>query len=401
MNVSGYSADEVRNAFYYPGCGVDGEPLMRFTHLCRLFVYADWTYGDWSTRALFDCLTQGASGDLVPRGEGRVLRLQNLGLGSLDLPPWLTFPEKEREARQCRLTYGTDRAVELFFDRRIGNGYRRIKVLYLCTEGIAAYCRLFLERQVAPAVLCTRNTFGPGGLSGSWTGLEEPGGTLERLLAACEPKPVFWVRGGNCPALNPGHPSGAKWNSFVQEYDGWNYACAYSLSPGIPGLPEEVSLRGKRRELRLVRKRFKAAEFKSGDALFTSRALSRRLRLPLSTGLEFWPAHLPLDKALQQMEETCRRQGYARALMTPIGREDEGEVFLDWLNGEGPPQYLEVRFVHDLDYADIRGGERAKAKQAKGLELAAQIDQARARPCVSEVKKPSTDTEHKPWWKFW
>ena len=64
---------------------------------------------------------------------------------------------------------------------------------------------------------------------------------------------------------------------------------------------------------------------------------------------------LNLTDALILIERVCSERGFSRAVMTPVGFEDEGVALKEFLRRPGLPVNLDVRFRYDLDLADLRG----------------------------------------------
>ena len=64
-----------------------------------------------------------------------------------------------------------------------------------------------------------------------------------------------------------------------------------------------------------------------------------------------------LPQALDRVDCSCRKHQHRRAIMIPCGYEDEGVFFRDWTAQEGYPEVLEVRFIPEFDFADLRGWE--------------------------------------------
>ena len=60
--------------------------------------------------------------------------------------------------------------------------------------------------------------------------------------------------------------------------------------------------------------------------------------------------------AIQQIESISGKLGFERFAMVPVGREYEGRCLRDWVSQTGSPRFVEIRFEHELDFADLRSG---------------------------------------------
>ncbi len=75
------SDPELRQAFYYPGCGMDLQPLLRFSHLTDLFIYADPQYDEQQVIDRFSRISRDPpfAGRLELLGPGRHVTAEELG----------------------------------------------------------------------------------------------------------------------------------------------------------------------------------------------------------------------------------------------------------------------------------------------------------------------------------
>jgi hypothetical protein len=103
-------------------------------------------------------------------------------------------------------------AREFAFNYTGGSEPRTLKLLYFSDEGLARYCVLYHRRRLAPRFVCTIQS-GPG-FGHGWTMLEQAGGTFERFLLCCDPRPSVWIR-----KVWPGDRVAGYWDRSVAEYD--------------------------------------------------------------------------------------------------------------------------------------------------------------------------------------
>ncbi len=172
----------VREAFfgsrivYYPGSGTDGHPVQLFgsTHSAHCFVYADYGLTQAELESELEDPRHGFLGyhrlariqlreaDLVPRGWTPHVREE-------DLPP-----EPYWFAAVAHAPFGFLKILERDGDFDDKHGPRRLAILFLGADGIAAYDALFCQEhgQSAPFAVVLQdhgfggnyNRFGRGGL---------------------------------------------------------------------------------------------------------------------------------------------------------------------------------------------------------------------------------------------
>jgi hypothetical protein len=58
---------------------------------------------------------------------------------------------------------------------------------------------------------------------------------------------------------------------------------------------------------------------------------------------------------LKEIDKICTKKGISHVITVPQGFEDEGEILLSWVEGEGLPQKLEIMFTDELDFACLMG----------------------------------------------
>jgi len=372
-----------RCSFFYPGCGTDLEPLARFSHLCDSFVYVDWNVGLDNVVASFRAGLRGGRQDsrleLLDDGLDRS-PTDLLGGGPLlgDAAIPVSFPAGFRLTTEETSSY--DRrlgqvlapvrpwAREFTFLRTVGSVVRELKLTYIAAEGLAAYCALYASRGIAPQFLCTIQS-GPG-FGFGWTRLEEPGGTFERLLLACAPRPRVWVRGGRMLGVE-----GGRWPVRIQAHKGWS-ARAYVREGNAPfGSPDPVDIRGEGRTVTLDPRPIGAKDLADFDAAFLPPRLLARWGLPACDNAVAWPdSAASLGECLERIDKVSRDRGFRRVVMVPQGREDEGVLLREWARRGGLPDRLGVHFAGDLDFADLRSGSRRPELEVAYCATAFRVD---------------------------
>ncbi len=175
---------------YYPGCGTDGHPVRVFgsTHSAHCFVYAD--YG--VTQAAVE--QELAHPEHGFRGYHRLTRLQ---LSERDLVPAGWTPhiragevaqDRYRFAAVTADPFGFLEVLERNHDLDDNHGARRLAILFLGADGIAAYDALFCQapgHSVPFAVVLQDH-----GFSGNYDRFGK-GGLLERIAKTCEVVPPW------------------------------------------------------------------------------------------------------------------------------------------------------------------------------------------------------------------
>jgi len=260
-----YNEEELSQSVYYPACGFDFSPLLAFSHISQLFIYADWGVslekvapklkeycGKVSKRLAPDGLKLVEEGLRGGVGWNRGLRQPSperledlppvvnglLSTNGLVAPRETTRPgnfalkRDEKNAFIQKAPCFTPRVGEFTLEKTTGNSKRNIKLLYVVAEGLATYCACYQSGEIAPKILVTVQS--GGGLGEGYVTLEDPRGIMARFLCECERKPLLWVRGrllGSDPSPLPENPRDGLYNKCVRYYRGWNEAvAAFALS---------------------------------------------------------------------------------------------------------------------------------------------------------------------------
>jgi len=361
---------ELRGAFYYPGCGMDLQPLLRFSHLTDLFIYADPQYDEWDVVREFTSILAEPpfAGRLEMIGPGRHVTEQELGR-TAQLPAGMArqLREHEMERRRNFGEIGTLWAREFCFRRHIAGIHRDLRLIYVRGEGLATYSAFYAKPAVSPMFLCSIQT--------TWGGvnvpeaLEAAGGIHEQFLRTFG-GPKIWIRGNwirpnrvRHPPVDEGH-----WNRRVQKYAGWQCfdyehqpifadVAAFTSPDEELNLDPETVINGVTgQSVHLVQKPLEIDELQQFEAAFISPRLYEWFQHHL---VPDYPLHEhgdgSLPEVLDQIRGVAVEHGYQHVVMTGRGYEDEGEYFQQWIAEDDLPMHLEVRFEHDLDLADQRG----------------------------------------------
>lgn len=166
---------------FYPGSGTDGQPVKFFgsRHLARCFIYVD--YGITREHIERELLAHPFAGyrilgrvpasehDLSPGGWTQHLRGDEVGTPPFPVVrPYALFVVLERDA-----------------DRDDAHGPRRLCVLFLCADGVAAYDALFCQGDGNRALAVVLQDHGFGG---NYTTFGR-GGALEMLASRTDSAP--------------------------------------------------------------------------------------------------------------------------------------------------------------------------------------------------------------------
>jgi hypothetical protein len=170
---------------YYPGSGTDGHPVKLFgsTHSAHCFVYADYGKPKFAVEAELE--------HPMHRFQG-YHTLSRLPLAANDLTPGGWAPNfGGLEADRCFADVAPFAFVELLErdqDRDEGHGARRLAILFLGADGIAAYDALFCQQNGPSrpfAILLQDHGFG-----GNY-GPFGRGGLLEGIARRCHAVPQW------------------------------------------------------------------------------------------------------------------------------------------------------------------------------------------------------------------
>ena len=356
------------HTFFYPGAGLDFQPLCRLTHLFDRFIFCDLSVsedafcrvmkniGNWSSSRRCNRPTGGLElvklRRLSPAMIPQVRECRDL-LRRIEMSPDEHFRYwRCHDAWQTGPKWGM--AATLL--RRIGNSQRRITLFYLGTEATVTYLKLFSLRNAAPAAVCLRTHFQDLGVN-DWQSL------LGRAIRISVRKPDMIIGGGG----RPDHPSTWPWRVHWQHFGrGWGIAAKVaSLLP-----PLEAQVLGGTRRVNLVPELLSPTNVGQAKAVLVGRGLSSHvwpqglhvinLGQILDTERGDFPcddevAIQPMDAALQRLAEICRTHGIEHVAAVPFGFEDEGEVLNQWRATDGWPKEITFYCPTHGDFHSLGG----------------------------------------------
>ena len=180
------------SSFYYIAAGFDWEPMLRFSHLCTHFFYANLYY----TKAE---VLQHLQKDLKDSNFLKILSIKEHDdfdeVTHFDLHP--NFRQHFNQASTAFTATEKQNYTEAFVPAlkekqwlleidimRTGEG-RPLKLYYFTGEGLASYIALSHNGACPPKVLCTIQT----------EVLEKSNRLMQRFLLQTEQLPLLWVRG--------------------------------------------------------------------------------------------------------------------------------------------------------------------------------------------------------------
>jgi len=375
--LSALSQEELSRSLFYPACGFDLQPLVRFSHLTDTFVYADWFFS--RERVISDIRRElGRITPLLRPGSLELVGLESdVRLGARErrmltsMSPDLPLTSQEASCHRMRMrevASGRDPwAMLLKFRRTVAGRERFFKLLYIGGEALTAYSLLYRFGAIAPRFLVTIQS----GLAfgGGYAHVEDPhpGGIMDRFLSRWPAKPLVWLRGrwaGNrgSTALEPGWP----YQHLVQGYSGWlagmfAEVAAFSEAPLARFVKSAAVIRaeGTGRTVRVAQQVLSGSELDDYDLVVAPPRLATRLeqgRVLASPG-----GSCPLERCLAWLDRECARRNVRRCLFVGQGLEDEGVALEAWAHGTGRCRELDVRVRHELDFADLRLDGRALA----------------------------------------
>jgi len=361
-----------RRTFFYPGAGLDFQPLFRLTHLFDRFVFCDLQISEdrfrWAIEGIHNI---DADRQCHWPADGlELLELRRLRPASIPLDREnrsllgrieMSADEHYRYWRlHDRWQHGPKWGMAATLSRRIGSSHRRITLFYLGAEATVTYLKLFSIRRTAPGAICIKPYFADFGLK-DWQSL------LGRAVRSSDAKPdIIFGAGGDID-----HPSTWPWNVLWQNYGrGWDVDArvANSLPPLFPQVLEG------RRRIHLVSTALSPENLGNAQAVITK---SHHADAGWPAGLEVITlgqilnterggratederSIQPLDKALQRLDDICRNRGIERVAAVPFGFEDEGQVLNEWRVVDGWPKEIVFHCPTHGDFHSLGGSFNA------------------------------------------
>ena len=180
------------NSLYYPSSGFDGDPVKYLGGSFFSFVYVDYGYDENQFVRVVN--TRGFKGY-------HLLFAKAVDISELSAGESWRFSPKRSDGDPLSQIYRikTPFCYWCVFERNIGiptsHGPSRFSLLYLCSDGVAAFKALYTSNLIAPravAIIQPGHAFG-----GNWTDFTDPEQILARLVLEGNVKqPEFLLYGG-------------------------------------------------------------------------------------------------------------------------------------------------------------------------------------------------------------
>ena len=150
--------NELSNAVFYPACGRDLQPLVRFSHLADTFIYVDYGISEKEIESALIEVINNLNNQIAP-GKIELLNSESISKAELTdaepiLPPGFKLsnyldPEKVREKLPQVW------AKRFYLHREFGKVIRKLQLIYIYGEGLATYSALYRGGKLAPKILIT------------------------------------------------------------------------------------------------------------------------------------------------------------------------------------------------------------------------------------------------------
>jgi len=179
INTDPFPLREVlKDSLYYPGAGSDGKPVKWFAGSVYSFVYTD--YGVSRNHLLKDLNgVRGFNGY-------RVFAQKDLTVNELIPNGWqpsnprINFLHPSNWHSQNIKPFGIWVVMERLSNLPAEHGPERFSLLYLCSEGVAAYQALYNSNQIKPKIFFLIHHY----FGGNWTRFEDPSDILAESVRA-------------------------------------------------------------------------------------------------------------------------------------------------------------------------------------------------------------------------
>lgn len=333
---------------FYPGCGLDLNPLFRLTHLYDRFVFCDLSCSKAEFQEIFFTNGDGQLGrDLTRRGGRDWLRVDSVEELSEEYLPgshhlFLNVEMSDDEMRRYKRSRDewergiSDWGYRVRLRRCFGGHERPVTLYFLRTEGAATYWRLFASRNGAPAAVCARPYFADMGLC-------QEGDLLHRAVLTSNRQPVmlhgdmYW-------------PAEQSWQNCTWGQNTMNTRAALKFRE-----PEPVVIPGRRRVV-IHHGEIAPAKMRDVDATLAPPRVRREGRLPVDgvyLPFERVGFNRPMAESLRRLERYCVENRTDRVASVPFGLEDEGVVLHAWAEEAGFPHELHIYCPSIGDYHSL------------------------------------------------
>ncbi len=348
------TASDFSNSFFYIGAGYDLQPLLRFTHLCKNFIYTNLFIDqakmeNWYDLALrrhhdLEVINKKVLSDF---DEEVNFELHENYLSHLMHPKFIESDALKGYQNNFSMALGRKQfALEYTVLRKSLN--REIKLFILTAEGLASYLLLSQNGKYAPKLLCTIET----------GALEHPDGILNDLFRdQTRKKPLAWVRGFEprySPfrlrnnTLDPAGEFAIKIMDFNHEWScGWSYhprqktMKRYCKAFTSKEKLEKISNTDWKEDNQTYKNRFiigsiftPEKQFKNQDLIIVPKTFKDKF--PTRTSVltwenieDFWslsPVNCQMDKLFKNLENLNISSDVTLHIV-PNCREDEGKIY--------------------------------------------------------------------------
>lgn len=381
--------EQFQESFYYIAPGKDFEPLLRFSHECRCFLYANLLltkadvlgyierfftenpFLELEKQTVCDDFDEITHFELHPDYRAHLKKGGQLFGGREGYSDYRNAfaPALKKEQWMIKLD---------FRNKRLN---RPMALYYFTGEGLASYILLSQNGAYAPKVLATVQT---GVLE------SKSDGTMSRLFELADKHPSQWIRGFERsdlfrhgrkyndaldadPVFNTvGMDFAFKWNVEGSFVDG-----EYPKSPSIRFCKSFITEQYAGENLARPFKDFGRNAVAYGDLyeLAAKDDVSKTLvittrhfdadRLRLSGGVNLllwedilknlypWKSKFSLKQSLKELTALLKSTDAEKVFFVPFGMEDEGELLAEFLSKEYRPRVIVV-VNRPLDYRDLR-----------------------------------------------
>jgi len=359
-------------AFVYLNSAFDWEPLFRFTHLCSIFIYVDPRFSRAQFNDAFKLIGDGQTKVGAGLVSPRVGDPDHAETITRDILP--AAVQENLDGTETVKPWVTAKAL----DRKIGQQVRRLWLIFIGGSPLAAYQRLFADRQLAPRCLCLREY-------AYIDTPEEAESTIQERRAEWT-KAVLWdgplgqmIRDSHAPLpeylVGDGHELDWPHTDIRQLVADWQRDFGTTIRQ-LPGArwPDfrPADEQGVRRVILTLRP-LNPHTAKDVDAIVVTPAFYLRyqwpdhltviLKRPPQGAYEILPDHArivvcdiagkPLAEGLRQIDQVARERNLSHVAVNRLGFEDEGIYLGEWRQADGVVKELTIHAIDDGTFLDL------------------------------------------------
>jgi hypothetical protein len=179
----------VRDSLYYPACGFDGVPVTYFMGNIYSFIYADSGKSEEDFNGTVDKWNAFKGYKIIHKkclSKSRFVKEVN------DYFKILVCTEPRLKDRAYMDHAEKPYCYWIIFERLEGytdeHNPKRFSLLYLCSEGVSAYHVLYVNKEIAPQILCIIRS---GPFSGNWTRFTDSKQDLGKVVFSMNNRPKY------------------------------------------------------------------------------------------------------------------------------------------------------------------------------------------------------------------